>query len=477
MYQMLSLSNLVPGPNPRKIKSTESEDDQLTASIRADGLIHPITVRHKDGEQYEVMIGHRRYSALKNIYADGGDCPVPCIVTEHTNGTLETLALAENMARADMHPMDEYIAFTDLVKAGVDISTIALKFGMSERVVKQRLALGDLIPAVQQGYIDEVISLGCAMAYTLHNKKAQRRLWKEGATQEYQVKHEKFSNGIIMEYACFDHDLYTGEKFSGLFDDDEYAIDKVMFMSLQTAWLEQEAEDRLSVDSAFTAIKFDVASWEVKGYERCYGDRTPETGTIWLLNTTTGEVQELAVNVKAKTGKDKSKDDMSIDDLTAGQLQILATAMHSSIQDLSFADYLRMFFHHIHIKCNHLEAEYIDTKNRWVNTGRVNIMTAEPEWLEHAFCEAVRSAMPKNEPDPFDIKLLKEKDNKTMRDYWSPDADFLSKYNAHQLVKLAKKIKVSLKGCDKKGQKVARLAKAFADSEGLSKDWLPKRMK
>ena len=68
------------------------------------------------------------------------------------------MALAANFARADMHPADEAVAFLRLKLGGMDEETIAAHFAVSERLVRQRIAIGALpapiIAALREGGIN-----------------------------------------------------------------------------------------------------------------------------------------------------------------------------------------------------------------------------------------------------------------------------------------------------------------------------------
>ena len=57
-------------------------------------------------------------------------------------------SLIENAARRDADPMTEYVTFVRLIKEGRKVSEIAATFGMTEIMVEQRLALGNLLPKI-----------------------------------------------------------------------------------------------------------------------------------------------------------------------------------------------------------------------------------------------------------------------------------------------------------------------------------------
>ena len=86
---------------PRKEFSPE-ELKELADSIRTAGLLQPIAVRHaKDG--YELVAGERRLRAVKSL----GWTTVPAIVRDYDDRTMLTLALIENLQRADLNPIEE----------------------------------------------------------------------------------------------------------------------------------------------------------------------------------------------------------------------------------------------------------------------------------------------------------------------------------------------------------------------------------
>lgn len=86
---------------PRKEFSPD-ELKELADSIRAAGLLQPIAVRRlKDG--YELVAGERRLRAVKSL----GWPTVPAIVRDYDDRTMLTLALIENLQRADLNPIEE----------------------------------------------------------------------------------------------------------------------------------------------------------------------------------------------------------------------------------------------------------------------------------------------------------------------------------------------------------------------------------
>jgi ParB family chromosome partitioning protein len=66
---------------------------------------------------------------------------MPVAVKELSDLAMLELATAENIHRADMHPLDEALAFAEMIQQGRDVDSIAIAMGVSPKTVKQRLAI------------------------------------------------------------------------------------------------------------------------------------------------------------------------------------------------------------------------------------------------------------------------------------------------------------------------------------------------
>ena len=113
-------------------------------------MLENLVVRtdNPNAECYAVVAGGRRLKAMQALVEDDvfdPDHPVPCLVK---SGDVEPgeISLAENVVRIAMHPADQVVAFTKLAGAGLSVSSIAARFGMSERLIEQRLRLGNAAP-------------------------------------------------------------------------------------------------------------------------------------------------------------------------------------------------------------------------------------------------------------------------------------------------------------------------------------------
>ena len=190
----ISLSRLALAPeNVRKTPPDARADAELKASIDALGLLENLVVRADEpdsdgGERYAVVAGGRRLKAMQALVQDKAfdpDHPVPCQVRSGDAEPSE-LSLAENVMRVAMHPADQVVAFSELTRAGQSVAAIAARFGASERVVEQRLRLGNAAPELLDAYRAGEIDLEVLKAFAVTADRArQMAVWEQVSAQGY----------------------------------------------------------------------------------------------------------------------------------------------------------------------------------------------------------------------------------------------------------------------------------------------------
>lgn len=180
------LSQLIAGEtiNARSKGERNVEIESLTNSIRQLGLLQPLSVR-VEGDHYRVIDGNRRLAALLALYPKGcaeGDPTIPVLVRGADDTDAFAMSLAANIERLPMHEVDQYEAFARLASQGKEVADIARLFGISERRVSQRLALGNLPKQIRDDY--RAGSLQAQSIKTLANAdpKVLAKAIKEGLT-------------------------------------------------------------------------------------------------------------------------------------------------------------------------------------------------------------------------------------------------------------------------------------------------------
>ena len=186
----IALDRLFIAPeNVRKTPPDGAAEAELKASIATHGLLGNLVVRSEGADgNYAVVAGGRRLAALKALAADrvlDAAHPVPCLIVDR-NAPSGELSLAENVVRVAMHPADQVIAFTELAESGVTAATIAARFGMSERLVEQRLRLGNAAPELLDAYRADDIDLETLKAFAVTtDHRRQMAVWEQVSNQGY----------------------------------------------------------------------------------------------------------------------------------------------------------------------------------------------------------------------------------------------------------------------------------------------------
>lgn len=131
----IPVEEIVANPyQPRKIFS-EDELAELAESIKHMGLIQPITVRHAE-ERYEIIVGERRFRAVKLA----GMSHIPAIVVSITDEQSAVLALIENIQRQDLNFIEEAEALSILLeKHGFTQRELADRIGKKQSTVSNKL--------------------------------------------------------------------------------------------------------------------------------------------------------------------------------------------------------------------------------------------------------------------------------------------------------------------------------------------------
>lgn len=144
---------------PRTKFEQEALED-LVASIRAHGIIQPLTVRRAaDGQGYELIAGERRLRAAREL----GLATVPAIVRAAEDHDALELALIENLQREDLNPIEEARGYEQLMKKfGLTQELAAQRVGKNRATVANALRLLTLPEEVQAWVRDGQLSVGHA---------------------------------------------------------------------------------------------------------------------------------------------------------------------------------------------------------------------------------------------------------------------------------------------------------------------------
>lgn len=174
----LPIAEIRPNPfQPRKEFRAE-ELAELETSLRSNGLIQAITVRPAaDGQGYELIAGERRLRAATRI----GWSRIPAVLKEIDDRALLTLALVENLQRADLNPIEEGEGYQRLiVEFSLSQQAIADVVGKDRSTVANILRLLNLPNTIRSMVREGHLTIGHARALlAMSNEREMLELARE----------------------------------------------------------------------------------------------------------------------------------------------------------------------------------------------------------------------------------------------------------------------------------------------------------
>lgn len=138
--------------------------EELTASVKAKGVIEPVLVRMVTGEvPYELVAGERRWRAASAVASENGgpeNYRIPALVRSLTDDDAFDLMMVENLQREDLNELEEAEGFeTYLKRKGKPaLAELAERTGFSERYIRKRLAVLKLPKEVLKLWQDEELT-------------------------------------------------------------------------------------------------------------------------------------------------------------------------------------------------------------------------------------------------------------------------------------------------------------------------------
>lgn len=181
---LLRIIDLSPNPNQPRREFEEESLEELTESIRRNGVLQPILVRRAETDpgQYVIIAGERRWRAARAAGLDR----IPAVISEADEAKSAELALVENLQREDLNPVEEAKGFQALAdQYGLKQEEIAERVGRSRPAVANALRLlsleGEVLEmlasgAITAGHARALIPLSPAEQVTLAERTASEGL-------------------------------------------------------------------------------------------------------------------------------------------------------------------------------------------------------------------------------------------------------------------------------------------------------------
>jgi ParB family chromosome partitioning protein len=170
---------------PRRV-FTEPQLAELEASIRASGLLQPITVRARQGGGWELVAGERRLRAAGRL----GWTEIPTIVRDFDDRAMLTLALVENLQRADLNALEEAEGYQRLIEEfELTQQQVADAVGKDRTTITNLLRVLTLPAAVRQMVERGHITAGHARALlAVKDERQQLELANEIVARQLSVR-------------------------------------------------------------------------------------------------------------------------------------------------------------------------------------------------------------------------------------------------------------------------------------------------
>ena len=160
-FREIRLDQIVPNARQPRRDFSDAELQELQLSMQSSGLLQPIAVRPRKDGRFELIAGERRFRAASRL----GWSTIPAFVRDVSDEQLLSLALVENLQRADLNPIEEAEGYRQLINDfGLAHQQVAQAVGKDRSTITNALRLLALPEDVQRLVRDGALTLGHARA-------------------------------------------------------------------------------------------------------------------------------------------------------------------------------------------------------------------------------------------------------------------------------------------------------------------------
>ena len=182
----VELSKIEANPDqPRSVFDKEALEE-LAASIKALGIIQPITLREIQPDKYQIISGERRYKA--SLLA--GLTSVPAYIKKAGDENMMEMALIENIQREDLNAIEIALAFQTLIeKHNLTQEKLSERIGKKRGTIANYLRILKLPAEVQIGLKDKKIDMGHAKSLlSLEDPSTQLMVYEQIIKYDFSVR-------------------------------------------------------------------------------------------------------------------------------------------------------------------------------------------------------------------------------------------------------------------------------------------------
>lgn len=198
----IALEQIEANPNQPRREFDEDSLRELAESIKAIGIIQPITLRQISENRFQIIAGERRWRASQMA----GLLAIPAYIRTISDESVMEMALVENIQRQDLNAIEIALAYEHLLeKTGMTQERVAERVGKSRAAITNYLRLLKLPAQVQMALQKKEIDMGhCRAILALDSPSLQIKLFKETQKYGYSVRKveelaQKLKNGEDVE--------------------------------------------------------------------------------------------------------------------------------------------------------------------------------------------------------------------------------------------------------------------------------------
>ena len=159
-YFLCDIDLIRPNRFQPRLNFPEQDLQELTDSIKAQGILQPLLVR-KDADGYELIAGERRLRAAKRASLD----QVPVVLKRVDDDKMLEIAIVENIQRENLNPIEEAEAYHRLItQLNLTQDQASARVGKSRSAVANFLRLRQLPEQIKDSITDGSLSMGHARA-------------------------------------------------------------------------------------------------------------------------------------------------------------------------------------------------------------------------------------------------------------------------------------------------------------------------
>jgi len=181
----ISIEELTPGQYQPRSKLHKTTLEELSQSIKNQGVLQPLIVRRLASGRFEIVAGERRWRAAQIA----GVNTVPAIIRDLNNDEAAKIALIENLQREDLNSLDQAKGLLRLQKEfNLSQEELGASVGKSRSTITNLLRLLNLSAEVQELLQDGKIEMGHARALLTLNESDQINCAKRVVSESLSVR-------------------------------------------------------------------------------------------------------------------------------------------------------------------------------------------------------------------------------------------------------------------------------------------------